>query len=131
MIAVGDVLPEWEMSDVRPERMQTMAALLRDPNPVHWDRASTHSRGLDGRLVNQGPINVGYLANMLMAWQGPDCIRRLRTRFPDRVLDGDRVVARGIVTAVNGDVVICDIWLERPDGSRPVVGEATVALSRS
>jgi len=131
MIAVGDELPEWVMPQVRTEPMQTMAALLRDPNPVHWDRASTHSRGLDGRLINQGPINVGYLANMLMAWQGPECIQRLRTQFPDRVLDGDEVRARGVVTDVDGDSAVCDVWLERPDGSRPVVGQATIRITRS
>jgi len=129
--AVGDEIPEWVMAEVEPLRMQTMAALLRDPNPVHWDRASTHSRGLDGRLINQGPINVGYVANMLMAWQGETCVRRLRLRFPDRVLDGERIVAGGVVTGIDGETAVCDVWLERPDRSRPVVGEATVLLSRS
>jgi len=131
MTAVGDEIPAWRMAEVRAEPMQTMAALLRDPNPVHWDRASTHSRGLEGRLVNQGPINVGYLANMLMQWQGPTCIRRLKVQFPDRVLDGDEVNARGVVTGVDSDTALCEVWLERPDGSRPVVGQATVQLSRS
>jgi len=131
MIAVGDEIPRWEMVDVRPEPMQTMAALLRDPNPVHWDRSSTGSRGVGGRVVNQGPINVGYLANMLMTWQGASCVRRLRVRFPDRVLDGERIVARGRVTAVEGDLVTCEVWLEKDDGSRPVIGEAVVTVSRS
>lgn len=131
MIAVGDEVPEWVMPDVDPRRMQTMAALLRDPNPVHWDRASTHSRGLDGRLINQGPINVGYIANMLMAWQGEMCVRRLRLQFPHRVLDGERIVARGVVSKLEGDEAVCDVWLEKSDGTRLVIGEATVVLTRT
>ncbi|NNE74246.1 MAG: hypothetical protein HKN26_11325, partial [Acidimicrobiales bacterium] len=41
VIAPGDEIPEWVMPSVRPERMRTTAAILRDPNPVHWDPAST------------------------------------------------------------------------------------------
>lgn len=124
--AVGDEVPEWVMPDVRPERMRTTAAILRDPNPIHWDREVARSRGLDGRVVNQGPLDVGYLANMLMAWQGATCIRRLRLQFPGPVLDGDHITARGVVTAVDPQTgaITCDVWLERPDGFRPVVGTA-------
>jgi len=127
-IAVGDEVPPWVMADVRPERMRTTAAILRDPNPIHWDPVVTRSRGLDGRVVNQGPLNVGYVANMLMAWQGATCIRRLRLGFPGAVFDHDHLTARGTVTEVDAEAgtVTCDVWLERPDGSRPVVGTATV-----
>ena len=132
MVAVGDVVPEWVMADVRPERMRTTAAILRDPNPIHWDREVTRSRGLDGRVVNQGPLDVGYLANMLMAWQGPACIRRLQVRFTAPVLDGESVTARGVVTAVDrveGEThAHCDVRLMR--GDEPVVaGTAVVALA--
>ena len=37
-VRVGDRIPEWIMPEVSAERMRTMAALLRDPNPLHWDR---------------------------------------------------------------------------------------------
>ena len=37
-VAVGDSIPEWVMPEVSAARMRTMAAILRDPNPVHWDR---------------------------------------------------------------------------------------------
>ena len=57
--------------------MKTMAAILRDPYPIHWDRQATAALGLGGRTVNQGPLNLGYIANMLMAWAGDDAIRRL------------------------------------------------------
>ena len=125
-IAVGDDVPPWVMADVRPERMRTTAAILRDPNPIHWDPVVTRSRGLDGRVINQGPLNVGYVANMLMAWQGPTCIRRLRLQFPGAVFDHDHLTAKGVVTGVDAGTVTCDVWLERPDGSRPVVGTAVV-----
>ena len=131
-IEVGDPIPEWVMPEVEPARMRTPAAILRDPNPVHWDLDVVRARRPEGRLVNQGPLNVGYLANMLMAWQGPDCVRRLQVRFDGRVFAGDRVRARGTVVEVDAaaGTAACEVWLERDDGSRPVHGVAVVAISR-
>jgi acyl dehydratase len=113
--------------------MKTMAAILRDPYPIHWDRQATTALGLCGRTVNQGPINLGYIANMLMAWAGDDAIRRLTVAFHARVLDGDAVAAHGVVDAVTvtdpGWMATCSVWLERgPD--RVVSGTAEVASFR-
>jgi acyl dehydratase len=132
-VEVGDVIPPWEMDNVTPERMKTVAAILRDPTPIHWDREATRALGLDGKLMNQSPINLGYVINMLVAWAGPTCIRRLRTEFPQPVFDGDRVIAGGAVTEIarlRGErVAICDVWLDRDDGTRTVSARAWVALS--
>jgi acyl dehydratase len=103
--------------------MKTMAALLRDPYPVHWDRAATAALGLAGRVINQGPLNLGYVANMLMAWAGPASIRRLTVSFGRPVLDGDRVVAGGRVREVVDGLALCDVWLAR-DAERVVTGTA-------
>ena len=94
---VGDAIGPWTMESVCPARMRTVAAILRDPNPVHWDRSFVAGRGGGERVINQSPVNVGYVANMLMEWAGPACIRRLRVEFPDAVFEGDRVTARGVM----------------------------------
>lgn len=131
MIVVGDVIPPWVMPSVDPARMKTMAAILRDPYPVHWDRVANEALGLGGRVINQGPLNLGYIANMLMTWTGPASIRRLTVGFGRPVLDGDRVVAGGRVTSietVDGERrAHCDVWLER-DGEHVVTGVAVVTL---
>jgi acyl dehydratase len=130
---VGLSLPPWTMERVMPERMKTVAAILRDPTPIHWDRDFTRGLGLDGRLLNQSPINLGYVVNMLLAWAGPRCIRRLRSTFPLPVFDGDRVTAGGVVTDIvraNGETLaVCDVWLDRDDGSRTVAGQAWVVVA--
>jgi acyl dehydratase len=130
-VAAGHEIPPWMMEFVDPARMKTMAAILRDPYTVHWDRAGNERLGFAGRVINQGPLNVGYIANMLIAWAGPDCIRRLTLAFARPVLDGDCVTARGLVTAVDtidGErLATCDVWLERAD-ERVVNGTAIVRL---
>ena len=100
--AIGDNIPEWVMPEVSAERMRTMAALLRDPNPLHWDRdaVAALSLGLGRRTINQGPLGLGYMVNMLHSWAGAGCIRRMVTRFPQVVLDGEKVIAKGKITGL-------------------------------
>ena len=130
--AVGEEIPGWLMESVRPERMRTMAAILRDPNPVHWDRNACDAIGFGKRTINQGPLGLSYMVNMLHAWAGPGCITRLVMTFPKVVLDGDRITARGEVTSVRNDggrrYADCRIWLDRGPDDHPLQGTATVRL---
>jgi len=134
-VVVGDRIPEWALDCVTPERMRTVAAIFRDPNPIHWDREFSESVGLAGRVVNQSPVNLGYVVNMLLAWAGPTSLRRLRVEFPLPVLDGDRVTAGGIVTALRSEdgreLAECDVWLDRQDGQRAVSGLAVVEIPKN
>lgn len=130
-VRVGDEIPPWTMASVDPARMRTMAAILRDPYPVHWDRDGNAALGLPGRVINQGPLNLGYVVNRLLDWAGPSSVRRLSVSFGRPVLDGDAVTAHGCVTEVtmvDGEQrATCDVWLDR-DGERVVTGTAVVAL---
>ncbi len=131
IVRVGDEIPPWAMASVDPARMRTMAAILRDPYPVHWDADANAAFGLGGRVINQGPLNLSYIVNMLMAWAGPSCVRRLTVSFGRPVLDGEAVTAMGRVTALidhpEGPRAQCDVWLDL-DGLGVVTGAALVAL---
>ena len=134
-LTVGDAIPEWVMESVSAERMRTMAAILRDPNPVHWDRdaVATLPLGLGRRTINQAPLGLSYMVNMLHEWAGPDCIRRFVVRFPQIVLDGERVVAKGTITALKEEnsqmFADCDIWLEHQERGVLLEGTATVTIT--
>ena len=134
-VEVGQDVPEWVMESVRPERMRTMAAILRDPNPVHWNRkavAAMKRLNLGERTINQGPLGLSYMVNMLHEWTGPGSIRNIFMTFPQLVLDEDRIVACGKVTDIreeNGETLVdCDIWLENDRDEKPLQGRATVVL---
>ena len=133
-VAVGDAIPPFRMERVTPERMKTVAAIFRDPFPVHWDREATRAMGFGGRLLNQSPINLAYVLNMLMNWAGPTCLRRIRTEFPQLVFDGDSVCAGGRVLSLAQEpgqtIAECEVWLDRQDVVRSVVARAWVALPR-
>ena len=132
-VDIGTEIPSWTMERVDPQRMKTMAAILRDPYEVHWDHEAVRPLGLD-RVINQGPLNLSYVANMLMAWQGPACVRRLNVQFTAPVFEGDALVARGTVAGieqVDGELrATCDVRLDRGDDA-VVVGTAVVALDQT
>lgn len=132
-IAEGESIPDFIVESVDPQRMKTMAAILRDPYRVHWDRAATSTMGLGGRVINQGPLNLSYIVNALHAFAGPGCIRRLTVAFHSPVFDGDRVVAGGQVCGKSspdrqgGRTV--KVWLKRgtpKSGEILVSGEAVI-----
>jgi acyl dehydratase len=108
--------------------MKTLAAILRDPNVIHIDRDLVSSRGLGDKLINQGPINLGYVTNMLEAAFGAGSIARLRVRFGSNVFEDDVVTAGGSVTEVGDTEVTCEVWLQRQDGTRAVEGTAVVRM---
>lgn len=133
-VQAGTELPVFVVERVGIEKMKLMAALLQDPNPIHWDVDSVRALGMGDRTVNQGPINMAYVMNMLVAWVGddPTRLRGLTLRFRANVFDGDRVEAGGVVTAVrevDGQrLADCDVWLDVTGGARALAGTATVAL---
>ena len=61
----GDVLPEWDLPVVSREKMKTLAPILADPNPIHFDLESVRELGMGERPINQGPNNMAYVMNML------------------------------------------------------------------
>lgn len=133
-LQVGMEIPPWEVL-VSAEKMKTTAALLADPNPIHFDVRAVRALGLGDRPVNQGPLNMGYVMNMLAAFTGShDCLRRLRVRFLANVLAGDRVRATGVVTGLTeapdrgGRWAECDVSLAVVGGRTVLRGTATVAL---
>ena len=133
-VSPGDELPQRVIESVSAEKIKTMAALMGDPNTIHFDVDDVRRLGLGDRPVNQGPNNMGYVIDMLTDWAGgPANFRRLKVRFGGNVFADDRLVAGGKVTAVRpsaeGQLVDCDVWLARDGTEAVLAGTATVLLT--
>jgi acyl dehydratase len=133
-IEPGTEVPPFVVESVPVEAMKTVAALLHDPNPIHFDLEAVGALGMGDRQVNQGPTNMAYVVNALTAWTGdPGSVRRLQVRFLGNVFAGDRVSAGGVVTGIHEDggrrLADLDVWLERSPDDRVLAGTATVALA--
>jgi len=126
-VQAGQELPEVVIPAVDAEKMKLMAALLRDPNPIHFDVDSVRALGLGDRPVNQGPSNLSYLLDMVTRWSGGvPTLRQVSVRFLGNVFAGDRVVCRGRVVDAADGVVTLDV--DARVGDRQVLqGAVTVA----
>ena len=127
-IKAGDSLPTFVIESVSPDAMRDWSVFLADPNPIHLDVEVVKTKGLGDKRINQGPINVAYMMNMLMA-AFPGCrIESMDSRFLDNVYEGDRAVASGEVTTVEGNRVSCDLKLDVDGRGTVNAGTATIII---
>ena len=135
-LSVGSQFPNYDVGVVDAEKMKTMALLLQDPNPIHWDVESVKRLGLGSKTINQGPNNMAYVVNALVSWVGGiEKFRNLKIRFLDNVYAGDQLTVMGSITdidVVEGDrLAACDVQLVRGDvenGDVVMAGQASVIL---
>ena len=127
----GQELPPYVVESVPAEPMKTMAAILDDPNPIHFDEASVRALGLGERPVNQGPSNLGYLVDMISDFAGgAERLRRVRVRFLGNVFAGDRVECTGSVLSVNAENGLAELDVQASANGRPVLaGTALITVT--
>ena len=126
---IGDAIPPFVIESVSPDGMKDWAVFLADPNPIHLDVEVVKAKGLGDRVINQGPANVAYMMNMLTAAFPGGRIEAMDSRFLDNVYAGDKVVASGRITAVDGDRIDCGLSLDVAGRGTINSGTATVRLS--
>lgn len=124
MMRPGDRLPSFTRSRINPADMAVWAEALKDPNPIHLDRAAVIAAGLGDRRINQGPANVAYVLNMLGLalpdWQ----LIELDVRYVGQVREDDTVEAGGTLSALSDGDATCDVWLRLHDGETVLSGTA-------
>ena len=127
---VGQQLPPLTIDDVSADKMKLMAAILRDPNPIHFDAAEVRALALGDREVNQGPSNMSYLLNMVTRWSGGVAtLRSVAVRFLGNVFAGDSVDCVGTVAAIDDDTGLVTLDVAARVGDRVVLqGSVVVAL---
>jgi len=135
-IEQGSALDDLDISSVDAEKMKTMAVILRDPNPIHWDVDLVRELGMGDRVVNQGPNNMAYLVELLARnFGGEDLIVNLKVRFLANVFSGDRLIAGGVVNDVRAagpaQLAEVELWLRRDGNANDLVmsGTAHVRLA--
>ena len=124
--AVGDSLPPFVVESASPDAMKAWAVFLADPNPIHLDVDVVKAKGLGDRVINQGPMNVAFMINMLMAAFPGATIEAMDSRCLDNVYGGEQVTAQGTISAVEGNRIACEFTLD-VDG-RGTVNSGTATL---
>jgi 3-hydroxybutyryl-CoA dehydratase len=126
----GAELEPFEIESVSAEAMRTLAALLRDPTPIHFaPEVVAETMGLGHRVINQGPANLAYVMNALLANAPEGRIERIEVSFRGNVLDEQHVTAGGTVTSVDDGAVSVDVQLDA-DGTTALQGTAVIRETR-
>lgn len=125
-LRVGDELEPVIVESVDPQRMKTMAALLDDPNPIHYDVDVVRSLGYGDAPINQGPIHMAFLQNVALNAAGPGGLKRFTCRFMGNVFAGERVECTGTVTSVAEDTGTAEIQLAARAGDRQVLSGTAI-----
>ncbi len=97
--AVGDSLNA-PAQRVDPAMMHVWAKVLRDPNRIHLDPEAVRARGLGDRVINQGPANVSYVMNMLLAAFPGGRLATIKMRFVDNVYGDEMVTPSAVVQSI-------------------------------
>jgi acyl dehydratase len=122
-IEVGQQLEPFVIESVDAEKMKTMAALLQDPNPIHFDTTVTRSLGMGDRPVNQGPTNMTWMIESVQRFAGgADKVASIKIRFLGNVFGGERYEVTGTVTAIDAAAGIAEIEVSATSDGRPALG---------
>jgi acyl dehydratase len=126
-VELGEELPPLVIERVDADRMKLMAAILRDPNPIHFDPDRVRELGMGEKTVNQGPSNMSYLLNMVTRWSGGvPTLRSVAVRFLGNVFADDRVECRGRVVAIDAEAGQATLEVEASVGDRQVLAGTVV-----
>lgn len=113
----------WSLDRVDGAKIKTLALLLADPNPIHFDPEAAEILGTNGRLVNQGPSTIAMVYN-LFARELPDHrVKRLDVRLLGSVLESDSVT---VEASSLGDASY-EVMVHTPDGPK-LTGVAHLAV---
>ena len=125
---VGDELTPFVIESVGAEPMKTMALLLDDPSPIHYDAELVRELGLGDAPINQGPMNLGYPVELACrAGGGLHRLRRIEVRFLGTVFAGEQMECTARVSAIDASSGLIELELAATSDARPVLsGTATV-----
>ncbi len=109
-LEVGQKLDPFVVEQVRGDTMRLVAALMDDPNPIHFNPKASQSLGLGERLVTQGPVAVGFLLTMIARNLGrADRVVYSKARFLGSIFENDRVECSGEIIDIDDEAKIATI----------------------
>ena len=128
-VKVGDELPT-VTRETGFANWTRYAAVNDEFVPIHMDDAAGEAAG-NGGAFGMGNLQWAYLHNMLRSWIGENGeILSIEVQFRSPNVKGQTVTAKGVVTAVDGDVISLDVWTEQQEGTKLAPGSAKVKMGK-
>ena len=109
--------------------MHDVAVVLDDPNPIHLSGEAAAAAGLGDRPVNQGPVNIGYILDMLRDAAPASSCATSACACSQTCSPATASSRRGRVESVETDrdgrfLARCLVWLDIDGSGRAVEGTA-------
>lgn len=127
----GTVAATRTFENVDSEAMKLVTAIVRDPNPMHYDPEYAADQEFPGR-VNQGPINAAYAVQAaLLVADSPADLHGFDVRYDGFIFEGETVTATATFEGARvEDDPFVDLSLEltNQDGGVVLTGTATVQM---
>lgn len=128
-VNVGDEIPTFTRA-TGFANWNRYAAVNDEFVPIHMDDEAGAAAG-NGGAFGMGNLQWAYLHNMLRSWIGENGeILSIEVQFRSPNVKGQTVTAKGVVTAVEGDVISLDVWTEQQEGVKLAPGSAKVRLAK-
>jgi len=128
-VKVGDEIPTFTR-ETGFANWNRYAAVNDEFVPIHMDDAAGEAAG-NGGAFGMGNLQWAYLHNMLRSWIGENGeILSIEVQFRSPNVKGQTVTAKGVVTAVDGDVISLDVWTEQQEGTKLAPGSAKVKMGK-
>ena len=125
---IGDAIPSRKYR-MTQEIINAWAEVSTDFNPLHVDLEFAKGSPFGGTIAH-GHIAVSWLCEMLQAYFGREWLqggRLFEVKFIAPVKPGDEITPAGKVTAIEKGRALCEVWVEKSDGQKCVVGKAECA----
>lgn len=133
-----DIDPAGALEEIPPvEKTITDEMCMAFSGPernYHNDRDAARALGFPD-IVVQGMMTICFLSEMMTRryGQGWFCGGKLQVSLVNVVWGGDTITARGLVREIepvgSRRRARCEVWAEKPDGTKVVIGTASALLS--
>ncbi len=134
-VRIGDALPSIEKG-IDQDRIMAWARVSGDFNRLHVDPEYAKETRFKGTVAH-GPMSLAFLNQLMMQCFGEGWImggRLLDVRFVAPIRPGDTITIGGTVKAVfkkgEEELVECDLFIDRGDGVKAVLGRAVGRIVR-
>ncbi|MFM0210674.1 MaoC family dehydratase [Paraburkholderia sediminicola] len=128
-LAVGTVLPPFDVAPLSRLTLALYAGASGDHNPIHVDLDFARRAGMPDVFAH-GMLSMAYLGRLLTNWVPQQAIRDFSVRFAAITHVGDAVTCSGVVTEKDEAAHTVKLALTTRDqkGEIKLSGEALIAL---
>lgn len=130
-LKVGDELPPLRKGPITRQHLVEWCAAENDYYSLHYDERVAERMKLPGTPI-QGTLKYALMGLLIERWLGQaGSLQRISASYRGMDLEGQVIIARAVIKAIEGLTVTLDVWVENETGQRATSGEAVVSLQRS